>query len=405
VSSSPKRVEALTGARALAGLYILLLHFGAPLFTHAPAWARTLRENGYVATSFFLMLSGFVLTVAYGNKLAQGRIDRRGFWVQRIARLYPSYALALLLLLPFAIVHRWGEVTASFGDASLRAKVVTGLAHASMSHVLVPRLTTSWNVPGWCVSVEMWFYLGFPFAVPWLLARRTRTVVAVLAGAGGAALASCLAYTLLQPDGFRASLESVGFWIALYKFTPWARWPEFLFGIALGALWLRVPAERRGQRWATPLVLVGASSMLLILLHGDRIPYTMLHNGSLLPLYALTLWGLMLGRGPLNRALSLRPLTTLGDACYVLYVLQVPVMQWLMLVGGRHYGADVDAPFTAVALVVTVATAITVHLVLEQHAQAWLKARLFRLWTPRPSTTPLVPSPVAPTPIASSAGA
>src|SRR5699024_10794819 len=127
----------------------LALHFAAPLFVTAPAWAQTLREHGYVATSFFIMLSGFVLVIAYGGKLADGRLDGRSFFVARLARVYPVYAAGMLLLVPFAFVHKWGAVTASFGDASVRSKLVTGVAQATMTHVLVPRLATSWNLPAW----------------------------------------------------------------------------------------------------------------------------------------------------------------------------------------------------------------------------------------------------------------
>ncbi|MGZ3437994.1 MAG: acyltransferase family protein, partial [Polyangia bacterium] len=307
------RVEALTGARALAGLSILLLHFGRPLFARAPAWAQALRDHGYIATSFFLMLSGFVLTVAYGPKLADGAIERRSFLVARVARLYPAFALGLLLLVPFALVHRLGMVTSAFGNASMASKLVSGAAHVTMTHVLVPRFATSWNLPDWCVSVEMWFYLAFPLVVAWMLARRTRTIVAVLAAAWGFALALSIAYTALEPDDFRAELESSGFWLSLFKFTPYTRWPELLFGTALGALWLRTPVERRGQRFATPLVAGSVVVTIALMLAGERIPYTMLHNGTLLPLYGAGVWGLMLGRGPLHRALSVRPLTALGD--------------------------------------------------------------------------------------------
>ncbi len=388
MAKSQKRVEALTGARALAGLYILSLHFGAPLLVRAPRWAETLRHNGYVATSFFLMLSGFVLIVAYGPKLADGRLDARGFLVARIARVYPAYLLALALLLPFAIDHRWGDITAAFGEASLRGKVVTGVAQASMTHVLVPQLATAWNLPSWCVSVEMYFYLALPLAAAWLFARRTRALVGLLAVAWGAALAMSLAYTLVRPDGFRAEVESTAFWLSLFKFTPYARWPEFVFGVALGVLWLRVPDERRGRRFATLLVGGGAVAMLAILITAEHIPYTMLHNGTLLPLYGAVVWGLMLGEGPLHRLLSLRPLTALGDSSYVLYIMQVPLMQWLVLVGGRHYGA-LDAPFTAFALVVIVAAALAIHFGFEVRAQAWLKTRLDKLVRMLPLPSPL----------------
>ena len=194
-------------------------------------------------------------------------------------------------MLPFALVHRWGVATGSFGDDSWRYKMVTGLANATMSHVLVPRLTGSWNVPGWCVSIEMWFYFAFPLVVAWMLGRRLRTLVAVLAASWGVALALSIAYTVVLPDGFRPDHASSGFWLTLFKFTPYTRWPEFLFGSALGVVWLRLPAERRGRRRATPMLVGGALATSRSCSAGERIPYTMLHNGTLLPLYAIVVWG------------------------------------------------------------------------------------------------------------------
>ncbi len=395
-----KRVEALTGVRALAGLYLLSFHFAQPLFAHAPRCLETLRHSGYIATSFFLMLSGFVLTIAYGKKLDDGRLDGRGFVAARLARLYPVYALALALMLPFALVHRWGVVTGSFGDDSLRYKVATGVASATMTHVLVPRLNGSWNTPGWCVSVEMWFYFAFPFAVVWLLRRRTRALVGVLAGSWGVALALSIAYTVVQPDGFRPDHESSAFWLTLFKFTPYTRWPEFLFGVALGGVWLRRPAEGRGARFATAMLAGGALAIAALLLAGDRIPYTMLHNGTLLPLYALVVWGVMAGRGPLHRALGVRPLTAIGDSSYVLYLVQLPLMQWMVLAARRDYH-HIDAPFTIVALAVILATSVAVHFLVETRAQAWLRPRFERLVARVPITLPRRPAPApAPAPIA-----
>jgi peptidoglycan/LPS O-acetylase OafA/YrhL len=381
-SSSHARVEALTGARAFAGVYILLLHFGRPLFAHAPRWAETLRHSGYVATSFFLLLSGFVLTIAYGPKLADGRMSAREFLVARVARVYPCFVLAIALLVPLALVHSWGSVTAAFGDASWKAKIATGMAHATMTHVFIPRFITSWNLPDWCVSVEMWFYLALPPLVAWLVARpRARTLVAVAAGAWLVAIVLASAYAILSPDGVHADVESTAFWLSVLKFTPYTRWPEFVAGAALGALWLRTPAERRDTRFATPLVAGGALACAAILLCGRTIPYVLLHNGALLPLYAAIVWGLMLGRGPLHRALSLRPLTALGDSSYVLYILQVPLLQWMVLVTGNRYDA-LGARFTAIALPLILAIAVAVHHLAERRAQAWLRPQLARLTTP-----------------------
>jgi len=399
------RSDALTGARALAGLYILLMHFGGPLLTGAPRWTQTLRETGYVATSFFLMLSGFVLTVAYGKKLADGRIDRRGFLIQRVARLYPVFALALLLILPFAIVPGWGTATASFGEARLRWIVLTGLLHATMTHVWIPRFVLSWNVPDWCVSVEMWFYAVYPVVVVWALGRGRRALWALAAAAWATAMAISIAYTVARPDGFAADADSIGFYIALYKFSPLVRLPEFLFGVALGGIYVRSPAEARGRRWATPLLVGTVAVGLVVLLNGDRIPYTLLHNGALLPLYGALVWSLLVGRGPIHRALEARPLVAVGNASYPLYLLQVPVMMWLFLVTGRAPNAAGFA-FMAIALPGIVALSWAVQRWFQPRAQEWMRERLERVW-PRagvgvrtatamgaPEMGPLTPAPV-----------
>jgi peptidoglycan/LPS O-acetylase OafA/YrhL len=254
-----------------------------------------------------------------------------------------------------------------------------------MTHVLLPQLVASWNLPDWCVSIEMWFYLAFPFVVAWLLARpRARTLVAVAAAAWLAAVTFATAYIVLNPDGLHADIESAGFWLTILKFTPYTRWPELLAGAALGALWLRLPAHRRGARFATPLLALSTATIIATLLYADHLPYPILHNGGLLPLYAAIVWSLMLGAGPLHRALSIRPLTTLGDSSYVLYLLQVPLIQWLVLLTRQRSNAPTPL-FTALALPLIIGIAITVHHLAELPAQAWLRPRLAR-WTTPPST-------------------
>ena len=55
-----------------------------------------LAPHAYLAVDLFFLLSGFVLEHAYGARLAQGW-SARAFLVRRIRRLYPLYALGLLI--------------------------------------------------------------------------------------------------------------------------------------------------------------------------------------------------------------------------------------------------------------------------------------------------------------------
>jgi peptidoglycan/LPS O-acetylase OafA/YrhL len=254
-----------------------------------------------------------------------------------------------------------------------------------MSHVWFPRFVLSWNVPDWCVSVEMWFYAAYPLLVVWALGRGRRALWALAAASWATAMAISVAYTVLRPDGFAADAGSVGFYIALYKFSPLVRLPEFVFGVALGAIYVRSPAEARGRRWATPLLVGTVAAGAVVLLVGDRIPYTLLHNGALLPLYGALVWTLLVGRGPLHRALEARPLVAIGNASYPLYLLQVPVMMWLFLVTGRQPNAP-GAGFMAAALPAIVLLSWAVQRWFQPWTQEWLRVRLERVWRVAPAT-------------------
>jgi peptidoglycan/LPS O-acetylase OafA/YrhL len=59
-------------------------------------------RNSYLAVDLFFVLSGFVLEHAYRKRFRQG-LSIRSFMLARLQRLYPLYALAFLLSLPFLL--------------------------------------------------------------------------------------------------------------------------------------------------------------------------------------------------------------------------------------------------------------------------------------------------------------
>jgi peptidoglycan/LPS O-acetylase OafA/YrhL len=87
----------LTGLRFFAALYVVLFHqettfaaghhFSKPLLTFL--------GHGYLAVSLFFVLSGFVLTYNYADRWSETRFSK--FLLSRFARIYPVYALTLLL--------------------------------------------------------------------------------------------------------------------------------------------------------------------------------------------------------------------------------------------------------------------------------------------------------------------
>jgi peptidoglycan/LPS O-acetylase OafA/YrhL len=92
------RLIALDAVRGFAAIAIVLLHVGLE------TGPRSLAPYGYLAVDLFFIMSGFVISRAYDDKLLAG-MRWRQFMLLRVARLYPSMFLGLLVgLLAYFIV-------------------------------------------------------------------------------------------------------------------------------------------------------------------------------------------------------------------------------------------------------------------------------------------------------------
>ena len=151
-----KRLQGLTGLRFFAAAWVFAYHFLVLTVDGAPWWVQRAQNAGHAAVSLFFVLSGFVLAYNYAEPLADGRVSRARFFRLRLARVWPLYALVALAEVPLAL-H------AGVGGARIggpRSADVVGL------QAWIPTITFVGNTPGWSVSVELFFYLAFP----WLLA-------------------------------------------------------------------------------------------------------------------------------------------------------------------------------------------------------------------------------------------
>jgi peptidoglycan/LPS O-acetylase OafA/YrhL len=366
VDRPPARVEALSGLRFAAAGGILLFHVGAALFAGAPAWAERIRAGGYVWVGMFYLLSGFVLAHAHPAPLDAAA--RRAFLAARLARLYPAYLLGFVLFAPFALERWWGG-----GPLSTAKAGVVALACLLLAQAWVTPLARIWNPPGWSTSVVASFYLAFPRILRWLAPRSRAGLWGAAAGAWLAGLALPLAYLALAPDGPGAvQLAHEPPWLAALKFHPLARGGEFVIGVALGLLVrTRGLALRRAGGAAAAVALATVAAVLA----WGRVPYVLLHNGILLPVFAVMVVGLASGgAGWAARILGSRPGRLLGDASFALYALQDPLWRWARALHGE--AGLPSAAFAAAFCIIAVIAAVAVSRGLERPARRWLRRAL-----------------------------
>lgn len=353
--AAPRRLEALTTLRFFAALHVTLFHLMGAGHWGLPGPLRDAIRAGPVSVSFFFVLSGFILTQAYATRpphLAPAAYAR-----SRFARIYPLYLLGLALMAPWWFSQGGGGAAPS-------------LASLALVQAWWPPWSNAWNAPAWSLSVEAFFYLLFPLALPWVL-RVSRGVLWGVAGAGWLVmLGVSFAYVGLAPDGLTTiDAGSTAFWLDALKFHPLVRLPEFVVGLALGR------AARDGARLPKGLGAAAVVALFAALSVSGHVPFPVLHNGLLTPLFALVILGVATtSSAATRRVLEHRALVTMGEASYALYILQTPVLGFTHAALRRAFPAETShtALFAPLGLVAALGTSLLAWRFVERPAREWL---------------------------------
>ena len=303
----PARLDALTGLRCFADINIVFFHFSNP------NWFGPLApvvNAGYASVSFFILLSGFVLAYNYAGRARAGELDKGRFWEARFTRLYPIYFLSLLLSWRMLPVEHTAHTPAMFWAGV----VLTPL----LLQGWVPSIATFLNTPAWTMSAESAYYLAFPWLASAKRPARALPYMGKMAIVWCLGMVPGLLYVVLNPDGIpHPDRWSWGPWLQVLKYTPIPHLASFVFGVMLANLDEMVG---RTSRLRLFLGISGFMATFFLLWLGARIPYAIIHDGLLMPLFACIILGLA-GSNRMAFALGWRPLVFVGEASYCLYLL------------------------------------------------------------------------------------
>jgi len=339
-------IDALTGLRFFAASYIIIFHTGlaaATLQHHIPLLPRFL-SNGYLAVTLFFVLSGFILAYNYRGRIAgTGKAFR--FLEARLARIWPAYLFSLLC---------------SCWPTSHIPPLKVALATIFMVQCwnpLHPEFGNSWNFVCWTLSVEIFFYLVFPFfqrIYEWASFKTT-----LLLGSA-TLLVAILANTPYHNDTSR--YPGIFFFII----APMIHLPEFLSGVLAGNLFhlylrkkhaLNLEASSRPKASRLQKLLfapkgfhaltypAGAASIInLCFAHANT-------EGLELFFFALFLLGLASESSRLSRFLSSRILVIGGEISYAMYLLRTPMQGWILALPPSHLASLLRALYIPILLI------------------------------------------------------
>ncbi|QWC56247.1 acyltransferase family protein [Erythrobacter sp. 3-20A1M] len=358
---TPERFVALDSLRGIAALFIVFYHMGD--FGWVSGW--TPFRSGWMLVDFFFVLSGFVIAMSYGARLAHG-YPRGSFLLIRFGRVFPLHlaVVAGFTLLEFIVF-----------------RPILHQAHPPMEWVRGAFLLDAFAVGAgnfyapvsWAVGVEMVLY----------------ALAALLFGRGAVAIAVAAMLAVAAAWGLWNHISVVGFGSLLQR---------GLFDFAIGLLTWRIHQQFARREISATLLTVLEIGLIALLIWLLWIPgkdgrWVLLAA----PLFAAMVLVFARDRGHVARLLHAAPFVWLGKLSFALFMVH---LFWVIL--PNRFGpwifdalghADWIAPglnkygLLSMAPPPALATAISLALLAGALTTAWLAWRTIeepaRHWTKR----------------------
>ncbi|MFF8313459.1 acyltransferase family protein [Streptomyces lydicus] len=372
---SNPNLRSLTGLRFVAMLPVFLTHAAFEgVFSDAKAsWGflDAMGNTGYVAVSFFFVLSGFVITWSY-----RPTDTPRKFWRRRFFRVFPNhlatYVLALVLITSVGLsVGLLPSVTQLF---------------LVQSWVPDPAFTDTGNSVSWSLAVDVVFYALFPVLL--VLVNKiapARLWYWVGAAVVGVAAVPAIALTAL-PDTPQMPLGGVSvsqYWFAY--FFPLFRLLECLLGmlmarIVLSGKWIRLP------------VLPAALLVVAAYWAAQQVPYLFrLSAVTVLPVALLTAACAVADADGRGTPFSGKVMVWFGELSFAFYLLHNLVLKYghLLLGHTEEEGELVGHTWSVPTGIALIAAGFAVSLLLAWLLHNGVEKQAMRRWSRARPKTPV----------------
>lgn len=327
--------------RAIAAMCVVLVH-SSSLF------GRQLAPGAYLAVDFFFALSGYVIAYAYDHR----PMGLKAFAVRRVARLYPLYALGLVLALALhCVALSTGQFGMSLGGVAASFLLNAGFVPSpfgGQSSALFPL-----NAPAWSLFFELIVNLLYATAV---FAGRYRVLALC---AVSAALLGLVTWRHGDADmGWQWAYMHVGLLKVVFSFSA---------GVCIQRYLPQCRLALRGVAMSIPF------GLLLMALMWPVVPEGLVLRDLIfiLVLSPALVWlcASMQPRGWVASAFH-----RLGGASYAVYITHLPLMFLCAFVGHKLH---VPPTVLGIAFVTGVfAWGVCLERFYDRPVRAWLQARL-----------------------------
>lgn len=363
-----KRYDLLDGLRGVAALMVIFYHIGE-CFALSPQ--SQVINHGYLAVDFFFVLSGFVLSYAYGNRLAGG-MTAWNFIKKRIIRLQPMVVVGVVMgVISFLVqgCEKWDGQSVS--TTAVVLSLLLGLLLIPSLPGTLPEVRGNGemfplNGPSWSLFFE---YIGSVLYAT-ILHRLSNKFLAAIVFVSGIALATIAignfsgAYHL----GVGWSAADGGFWMGLARLMF-----SFTVGVLIHRLFVSV--KIRGAFWMCSIIIVVLLSVPFV--GGEDMPVLNGVYDALCTIFVFPFIVWLGASGETTDERSRKICEFLGAISYPVYIIHYPLMylfySWVWKNGYEF------SQVWPVALLIVVASVVLAWLLLkfyDEPVRKWLGKKL-----------------------------
>jgi len=295
-----QQINSLTASRAFAAVMIYIFHFGRDILPMKKL--SCLFNSANLAVSYFFVLSGFVLYISY----RKSSFTYGNFLSKRAVRIAPAYFLALGL----SVILYFYFYKSGYSPDYLKQLIYSLL----FIQAYIPGYALSLNIAAWSISVEMFFYILFP----WLLVVQKKNNRLFIYGTIVLFILTQAAYIVFFKRDF-SHIENFTFFV----YSPAIHIHEFLIGMIGGFLFERYTFKK--IRFAPlPTIIL---CVIIGLIVSRSITNLDFQAGLMAPLFM----ALILATAVYNpRFLNVKTFIFLGEISYGIYILQFLVHEFLL---------------------------------------------------------------------------
>ena len=341
----------IQGLRAIAVILVMLFHF------------ETRLRGGYLGVDMFFVISGFVIASSTLREIDRtNTFSWSAFLHRRVRRLLPGIALVACTTALLSML-----LLSPFGPQQETAKMLLSAATYTSNFVMMPQSYFSLDPKAnpllhlWSMAVEEQFYFVWPLAILVFIGLRARlhmnvTKVIVWVAVVVVMIASCWLFLMSSLHGsqvndyrwFRPLIQRNITPEHFAFYSPFTRAWEFVAGV-LVALLLRLKVTSLVIKAGSLFTFIGVALVMLGVAWASKYPEIQ-HDGNWSTNTSATL-AVVIGtvfwifggshNNVIRQLISIKPLTSIGDWSYSVYLLHWPI--WVLLITSFNQGWEIIA--------------------------------------------------------------